>query len=72
MSGLRNAGNIESKCRTCTNRYPACHDSCEDYKEYKNKLENFKEKRAAIKNKDAQLDAHKRNAIAKELRKRGR
>lgn len=28
-----------SPCKECTERYMACHDSCERYGEWKNKLE---------------------------------
>ena len=73
MSGLSSANaNIVSNCRNCKERYPGCHDSCEDYRDYKTRLEDFKVKRAAIRNKNSELDAHKRDAIEKERRKRKR
>ena len=35
---------MESKCKNCQNRYVGCHDNCEDYKAYKQYLEEKKEK----------------------------
>ena len=64
--------NIISKCKDCTDRYPACHDSCEYYKDYKTKLEDFKEKKDKIKKKNAELYTQKRDSIERERRKRKR
>ena len=32
-------------CKDCQNRTPGCHDTCEDYKEYKRKQEEVNQKR---------------------------
>ena len=73
MSGLSSSNaNIASNCKNCKDRYPGCHDKCEDYKDYRTRLENFKEKKAAIKNRDSELYALKVNAMERERRKRKR
>ena len=33
---------IESPCMECQERKPACHDSCERYREYKAKVDEVK------------------------------
>lgn len=36
---------IESPCLLCEDREPACHDSCERYREYKAKVDEVKGRR---------------------------
>lgn len=37
MGGFGGHKTILSTCKDCTDRYPACHDKCEKYKEAKAK-----------------------------------
>ena len=32
-------GDMECKCKGCTERHVGCHSECEHYKEFKNKLD---------------------------------
>lgn len=34
-----------SPCKDCKNRHPACHDFCDRYKEWKQRLEKVNEER---------------------------
>ena len=34
-----------SPCKDCKNRHPACHDSCERYNDWKQRLEKVNEER---------------------------
>ncbi len=35
---------VDSKCHRCTDRYVGCHNSCLDYAEFQQKLEEVKKK----------------------------
>lgn len=35
---------IKVPCKGCSDRYPTCHDKCEDYKAYKAQRDEIKER----------------------------
>lgn len=36
--------NYKPPCKDCSKRHRACHDTCEEYKAYKNCLEEIRQK----------------------------
>lgn len=36
---------ITGPCQNCKERHPACHDTCQKFAEYREKLDNFNEKK---------------------------
>lgn len=53
-------------CKDCPDRYPACHDQCEKFKEAKEAYQAYKDFIANAKSKDAVYLDYKRKKIRKE------
>lgn len=49
--------NIKPPCKDCSKRFPACSMQCDAYKEYKEKLNDYNEKRFKIRHIDNDLSA---------------
>lgn len=54
--------NFKSPCQNCTDRCLNCHSACNQYKEFKTKIENLKETKATeqAKERDLRLVMNKR------------
>ena len=50
----------DSSCLDCKNRYPGCHSTCENYKNYKEKLEKIKENKRLTQQNDSLFFKRKR------------
>ena len=62
------AGKVKSKCYGCKERYPGCHDKCEDYRAWKSAIDAENEKIRAEK-KDYEDFGDYQYRAAKRLRK---
>lgn len=62
------AGKVKSKCYGCKERYPGCHDKCEDYCAWKAAIDAENEKIRAEK-KDYEAFGDYQYRAAKRLRK---
>lgn len=64
-------GGIKGVCYGCEERYPACHDTCEKYKEARAEYDQRKETILKEKNKDREHDTYKLHSVRK-AKKEGR
>lgn len=50
-------------CLDCKDRHRNCHSNCEEYKEFKKKLEEVKQKRLKVLQSEAKTCTKKRNEL---------
>jgi hypothetical protein len=63
---------VVSPCKDCPNRYPACHDACEQFAEYKRDRYNersslYKYKHCTFKVLKSQTNLRKYSALGRSL-----
>lgn len=60
---------IESPCLDCERRYQACHNTCEDYRDFKQARQEAKEKRSTYLDSRKWSDAGFKKFIMNQVRK---